>query len=107
MNTKQKFCVATIVILLIISVLFAALNMFYFRANGHHFKNLADLVFDESVISCFVLKKNNPDISSIYKNIVVTSHVQQIVFIFVIFINYIIISISLICLHRTLKRQKI
>ena len=106
MNTKQKFCVATIVILLIISVLFAALNMFYFKAQGGHFGNLAELIFDESVLSCLLSKKDNPHPSAIYKNIVVFSHAQQIVFIILIFIYYIIISISLIWLHRTFKRQK-
>ena len=106
MNTRQKFGIAVIVILLIISVLFSALNMSYFNSQGDHFGNLAELIFDESVLSCLVPKKNNPHPSSIYKNIVVTSHAQQIVFIFTTIINFIIFSISLIWLYRTLKRQK-
>ncbi len=106
MNSKQKFVVAVIVILLIFSVLFSALNMSYFKTQGHHFGNFAALIFDESVFSCLVPKKNNPHPSSIYKNIVVTSHAQQMVFVVLTFINYLIISISLIWLYRTLKHQK-
>ena len=57
-----------------------------------------------AIIGLFLL--NIYRVQSSYKNIVVFSHAQQIVFIVLIFINYIIISISLIWLHRTLKRQK-
>lgn len=97
---------AVMVILLIISILLTALNMSYYQTSGYHFKNLAEFVFDESLTSCFNQKDHDPDPSSIYKNIVVTSHAQQIVFVFVSIANYIIIATSLIWLYRTLKRQK-
>lgn len=106
MNPRQKFGIAVMVILLIISILFSALNMSYYRTSGYHFGKLADFVFDEALMSCFSQKDHDPHISSIYKNIVVTSHAQQILFIFASILNYFIIAICLIWLYRILKRRK-
>ena len=94
------------VILLIISILFSALNMSYFRTSGYHFGKLGELVSDESLTSCFSQKNHDPHPSSIYKNIVVTSHAQQIVFIFASILNYFIIAICLFWLYRVLKHRK-
>lgn len=94
------------IILLTISILFSALHMSYYKTSGYHFKNLAEFAFDESLNSCFKQKDHIPHPGSIYKNIVVTSHAQQIVFIFASIANYIIIAICLIWLYRVLKRRK-
>ena len=105
MNPKQKFGMAAMVILLIISILLTALNMSYYRTSGYHFGKLAEFI-DAYLTSGLSRKDHDPHPSSIYKNIVVTSHAQQIVFIFVSIANYIIIAMSLIWLYRVLKRRK-
>jgi hypothetical protein len=105
MNPKQKLGMAVMVILLIISIFLTALNMSYYRTSGYHFGKLAEFV-DEYLTSSFNQKDHDPHPGSIYKDIVVTSHAQQIVFIFASIANYIIIAISLIWLYRILKGRK-
>ncbi|MGD9057631.1 MAG: hypothetical protein PVJ41_07750 [Desulfobacterales bacterium] len=106
MNTKQKFVAALIVILLIISILFTALNMFYYNIQNHHISKVRPILFDETVISYFRQKDYDADPPYFYKNIMVTHGVHTMVFIFIVIVNYIIISISLIWLYRILKRQR-
>ncbi|MGD8345006.1 MAG: hypothetical protein PVI38_07365 [Desulfobacterales bacterium] len=106
MNPKQKFGVAVIAILLIISILFTALNLFYYNIQNYHIGKTRAILFDETVISHVRQKDRDADPPHFYKNIMVTHGVHTMVFIIIVIVNYIIIAISLIWLYRVLKRRK-
>ena len=106
MNPKQKFGVAVIVILLIINILFTALNLFYDNIQNHHISKIRPILFDETVISYVQQKNRNADPPHFYKNIMVTHGVHSMVFMVIVISNYIIILVSLIWLYRVFKRQK-
>ena len=106
MNPKQKFGIAVIIFLLIVSILFTALNLFYYDIQNTHLSKTRTILFDETVISLVLQKDSEADPPHFYKNIMVTHGVQTMIFIIITSANYIIIAISLIWLYRLLERRK-
>ena len=105
MSNKQKFGLSALCILLFISILIAALNMSYFATLGTYVKKTADVAFDEALISCLSEKKPGFHPGADYKNLAVSHLVTRMVFVWILIINYTIISISLIWLYRMIKKS--
>ena len=102
MNNAEKFGIAAILFLLLISVLFTSLALFYHNVQGTHIGKLRNVVFDIAL----TLHQEARELGPLWKNVAVTQHVQHLIFILVSIINYIVISVSLIWLIMKIKNKK-